>query len=69
MKFSRDCAKDLEFIEKLYGDLEAGFKNIRKKYVRPEDYIERALRVMNRSHNRVSWRNDATTTKIYFGAR
>jgi len=56
MKFSKECAKDMEFIEELYRGLEVGFASIGKKYVRPEDYIERALRVMNNStpHNRVS---------------
>lgn len=52
MKFSKDNAADLEFIEKWYSDVENGFKVIGKEYKRPVDYIERALRVMNNSKKR-----------------
>ena len=52
MKFSIDNTKDIEFIENLYKDLESGFKGIGKKYTRPDDYIDRALRIMKESRPR-----------------
>ena len=52
MKFSRDNIEDLEFIENLYENLESGFRGIGKKYTRPDDYIDRALRIMNESRTR-----------------
>lgn len=44
--------EDLEWIEQFYSDIEAGHKGIGKVYVRPKDYIERALRVLNNSKER-----------------
>lgn len=38
---------DLEWIEKFYSGLEASFRGIGQTYVRPKDYVERALRIMN----------------------
>lgn len=43
---------DLEWIEKFYTELELGFHGIGKNYVRPKDYIERALRFINKSAKR-----------------
>lgn len=42
----------LDFIEQWYADIETGFLSCGKTYVRPADYIERALRVMNGSKRR-----------------
>lgn len=55
-RFSINSAEDIEFIEDWYADIEQGFKSMGKEYKRPEDYIERALRVMNNSakRNRIS---------------
>ena len=52
MRFSIDNIEDIEFIENLYRDLESGFKGVGKKYTRPDDYIDRALRIMNESRTR-----------------
>lgn len=49
MRFSKENKKDIEFIEKWYGDIEAGFRAFGTDYTRPKDYIERALRIMNAS--------------------
>lgn len=54
-KFNEE--NSLDFIEKLYSDLEKGFFAIGKKYERPEDYIERALRIMNNSKERSRLQN------------
>jgi len=52
MRFSIDNFEDIEFIENLYKDLESGFRSLGKKYTRPDDYIDRALRIMNESRTR-----------------
>lgn len=51
-RFSIDSVEDIEFIEDWYADIEQGFKSMGKTYSRPDDYIERALRVMNSSKKR-----------------
>lgn len=52
MRYRADNVDDLEFIERFYADIEQGFKSIGKEYVRPADYIERAIRIMNNSTKR-----------------
>lgn len=49
MRFSKDNVKDVEFIENWYQDIERGFKGVGKTYVRPIDWLDRAIRVMNES--------------------
>lgn len=50
--YTKDNEEDVAFIEKLYADIEQGFRSCGKEYKRPEDYVERALRVMNSSAKR-----------------
>ena len=38
--------EDIDFIEKFYSDFEVGYNSIGKKYTRPSNYIERALKVL-----------------------
>lgn len=52
MKFSKSNEEDVEFIENWYNNIELGFKALGKVYKRPDDYIERALRIMNESAQR-----------------
>lgn len=61
MEFTRE--NSLEFIEKWYEDIEIGYLAVGKTYKRPDDYIERALRVMNNSkkRNRMSHQTEGKT--------
>ncbi len=43
---------DAEWIEKFYNDFEAGYRALGRTYVRPVDYIERALRVLYGSNRK-----------------
>lgn len=48
MKYTQD---DIDWIERFYGDIEAGYLSIGKTYKRPADYIERAMRIIKGSRN------------------
>jgi hypothetical protein len=38
--------EDRQWIEDFYRDFEQGMKSIGKEYVRPKDYIKRALKIL-----------------------
>ena len=50
MEYTR--ANSLDFIEQWYSDIERGYTSLGKAYKRPDDYIERALRILNESKKR-----------------
>lgn len=52
---------DREFIEMFYRDFEQGMANIGKKYVRPADYIERAMRILTGIRNRCLFTHEGHT--------
>ena len=52
---------DLEFIEKFYTDIERGYSSLGKTYIRPDDYIERALKVLYGKRKPLSSQHEGKT--------
>lgn len=49
----------LQWIEDFYTEMESGFDN----YIRPTDYVERALRLINKRPNTVGILKEGLTTR------